>query len=93
MKKLIYAVYDSKVESYLQPLFFQSKGEAMRSWQTAANDQNTMMCQHPEDFTLFELGSYDEQTGKFENHNTPISVGVAIEFKRTESKMSPRAVV
>ena len=34
----MYSVYDSKVEAYLPPLFYKSKGEFLRAFGEACND-------------------------------------------------------
>lgn len=78
----IYSIYDSKSESYGQPIYLKAKGEALRSFVDEANRTDSLICQHPKDFTLFELGEWDQSTAKFEIHKTPISMGVAIEFKK-----------
>ena len=80
--KNIYVVFDSKAEAYNTPFFMGAKGEAIRGFETEANNLQSMIGQHPSDFTLFELGTYDEKTAKFQMHKTPISLGVAIEFKK-----------
>lgn len=77
----IFTVYDSKVEAYKTPFFAQSKGAALRDWSDAVNDPQTMFHRHPEDYVLFELGEYDDQTGQFHQHPAPVSMGVAIEMK------------
>lgn len=76
----IYTVFDSKAEAYIQPFFSTTKGLALRSFQEALSDSNTNISKYPEDFTLFELGEFDQQTSKFNLHNTPQSLGVAVEF-------------
>lgn len=80
----MYCVYDSKVESYGRPFFMKNKGEAVRGFQEIANDPTSQICKYPEDFTLFELGSFDDQTCKFVINSTPVSIGCAVEFKRSE---------
>lgn len=82
MIQKIYTVYDSKLEAYMQPFFMQSKGQAVRAFTDSVNDQTTQFNKHPEDFTLFELGEYDDSTGKFTNLHTPNSLGVALEYKK-----------
>lgn len=82
MKIRVYTVYDSKVQAYMRPFFQVSKGEALRSWIDAVNDGQTAMNKHPEDFTLFELGEWDDQSAVFQEHSTPLSLGVAIEVHR-----------
>lgn len=79
----IYAIYDSKLEAYMQPFFMQSKGQAVRAFTDTVNDDKTQFWKHPEDFTLFELGEYDDSTGKVSSYATNISLGVALEYKKS----------
>lgn len=75
----IFAIYDSKAAAYLQPLFFKSTPEAVRSFSEAANDPSSSFYRHAEDFTLFELGSFDHESGKVESLMVPHSVTTALE--------------
>lgn len=77
----IFTVYDSKSEAYLQPFFMQSKGAAVRAFSDLANDKAHTFGKHPEDYVLFEIGSYDEFTAAIVSH-APVSLGVAVEFLR-----------
>ena len=81
-KLLVYSVYDSAVKAFANPMYMRTKGEALRSWSDAANDPKTAMCQHPSDYSLMELGEYDDQTGQFINHPAPINMGLAAQFKQ-----------
>jgi len=81
-KLLVYAVYDSKVQRYAQPFQMRTKGEALRGWQEVANDPSTSISKHPEDFSLMELGEYDESVGQFINHPAPINLGLASQYKK-----------
>jgi len=76
----IFTVYDSKAAAYLQPFFSQTKGTAIRNFSDAVNDAQHHFSRHAEDYTLFELGHFDDQDAKFHLHETPESIGVAIEF-------------
>ena len=81
MQHHIFTVFDSKAAAYLQPFYSQTKGVAIRQFSDAINgDPNHQFARHPEDFTLFELGSYDDNTAKFSLHETPQAMGVAVEF-------------
>lgn len=80
----VYSVFDSKVGAFMHPFFMRSRGEALRGWIDAVNDPQTQFNKHPEDFSLMELGEYDERTGKFANEITPVSLGVGVEFIRRE---------
>lgn len=76
----IYCVYDSKVKSFGTPFFFKNNGEALRGFSEVANDQKTQIGKYPADFTLFEMGEYDEYIAKFNIFSAPVSLACAIEF-------------
>lgn len=67
MKKQVFAIYDTAVGAYLQPFFMRSPNEAIRSFRESANMDDHPFNKNPEDYTLFHLGEYDEETGKFQN--------------------------
>lgn len=78
----VLAVYDSKAESFGQPMTFRSRGEALRAFQTVANDEQSSICKFPADFTLFEIGEYEEESGDLTMYpNGKVSLGLALEFK------------
>jgi len=73
MIMVVCSVFDRAVGAYGRPLFMQSKGVAIRSFSDECKrvaDDNQMN-KHPQDFSLFELGTWDDQTGKFEQHDQP----------------------
>jgi len=76
----MFTIYDSKAEAYMQPFFAKSTGEALRSFSDTCQDKNHIFAKHPEDFTLFELGTWDEQTSNFVIFESKKSLGVAIEY-------------
>lgn len=78
----VFAVYDQKGEVYSNPWYRTTKGLALRDFEASVNDPNHPFCKNPEDFTMFELGDYDDSKGKFTNLSTPISLGLALEFKK-----------
>lgn len=78
-----FAVYDAKLEAYLQPFFMQTTGAALRAWDAVVNDPSTQFFKNPEDFTLFEIGEYDDQSGTLQAHPVKLSVGIALQFKKS----------
>lgn len=74
----MFAVYDSKVGAYMAPFFMSSTGQALRAFIDTASDKETQVGKHPEDFTLFELGEYDDSCAVIHSLDTPKSIGVAI---------------
>ena len=79
----IFTVYDCKANAYLQPFFCRTRGEAIRAFSDCVNDINHNFSRHADEFTLFELGEYDEQSANISS-SSPVSLGVAIEFKKAE---------
>lgn len=68
MKLYIYAVRDRATDQYGTPMFLIAPGQAIRSFADEVNraDKENQIYQHPDDFDLYELGSYETNTGKFE---------------------------
>lgn len=80
MKLKVYAVFDTAIEAFMQPFFMQARGAALRAFGEIAADKQHAIGKSPQDYCLFELGSWDDATGKFEMHQAPISLGLAIEL-------------
>jgi len=81
MQLKLFTVYDRAAQAYMTPFFLLTKGLAIRSFSETVNDPNHNFGKYSEDFTLFELGSYDDQKSKFEIYPAPVSLGVGVEFK------------
>lgn len=81
MKLVVAAIYDSKSECYSQPNFLTTRGQGERAMLEAVANPDSNLAKYPADFTFFELGTYDDSTGQFQNHNAPINLGTALEFK------------
>lgn len=86
MKLLVFSVRDSKAEAFTRPFFAQTRGMAVRGFRDAVNgDQNEPIAKHPEDFTLFHIGEFDELTGELVKLQSPFSLGLASTFKESVS--------
>jgi len=87
-KFMMYSVYDSKVNFFHPPMFMRNRGEALRSWEIAANDEKGQISRHPEDFTLFEIGEFDDAEGSLtaQKHQ---SLGLASQYKRQGNSNQP----
>lgn len=88
MNLTILSVYDSKAAAFLQPFFAQSRGVAIRSFASAAElplegdgTPSHDFAKYPDDFSLFELGTFDQESGKFDLHSAPESLGLASQLR------------
>lgn len=64
----IYSLFDSKLGEFDTPMFFASEVQAKRGLSTLAYDttQNTLIIRsHPNDFSLYLLGTYDRHGAVF----------------------------
>lgn len=80
MKTEAYSIYDLKAKIFTPPFFMRSRGEAIRAFTTTANDTTNNVGKFPEDFQLYQVGEYDDTTGKL-TPTTLDSIGLASQFK------------
>lgn len=68
MKTLICTVYDRIAQNYGTPIFTLSKGSTIRAFSDQINrpDKDNQLYQHPDDFDLYFLGTFDDSSAKFE---------------------------
>ena len=64
MRMNAYAIFDRATASYSQPFFLASDAAAARSFKDSANDETRNVGAHPEDYTLYRIGRYDDQTAE-----------------------------
>lgn len=66
MRFEVVAVLDAAVGGYSRPFFTPSIGAAVRSFIDEVNRQadDNQMSKHPQDFSLYHLGSFDDSTGE-----------------------------
>lgn len=57
------AIRDSAAKAFLRPFCVNAVGMAIRDFSDAVNDEKSGFHRHPEDYELFEIGSYDEESG------------------------------
>lgn len=79
MIKKVFSVYDEKSEAYLQPFYLDTVGQAIRAITDCVNDNNHAFCRHTADYTLFQLGEFDDSCGSFTDNRK--SLGSLVEFK------------
>lgn len=60
----ICAVYDKKTGLYDQLFTVRHHAEAEREWGVVKQDPKTKFGKNPEDFSLLQIGNYDDTTGE-----------------------------
>jgi len=76
----MYSIHDSKAEAYLSPIYFKTKGEALRAFEASCKDTDSNFYKYPSDFTMVELGEFDESTATIISYDKPLILANASEF-------------
>lgn len=65
MIQKVFGVRDTKALAFLQPFFSVSVPAAVRAFGDAINENpNSPLGKHPEDYILYELGDFDDNSGE-----------------------------
>ena len=64
MKLKIFSLFDEKAQAYNTPQYLKHPGEAIRMLQTTLSNKDSMVAQYPEDYSLYCLGTFDDNNGK-----------------------------
>lgn len=90
MNQLLFTVYDSKAEIFLPPFFVPTIGIASRAFEDSINSDDHQFGKHPQDYTLFFLGSYSQDNAEFDLCDKK-SYGNGVEFLRPD-ELKPTGV-
>lgn len=74
---IVVAVKDRALDAFMRPFFVPTVGMALRSFQDEVNrkERDNAIHAHPEDYDLYKLGSWDEESGVFVNDCVQIGIG------------------
>ena len=65
MQIQVFSIRDGKSCVFGMPFFRVNKGVAMRDFSDLVNDVQTSIHKHPDDFKLYSLGEFDDNSGEF----------------------------
>lgn len=83
MKYVLFCIRDAK-GAYGVPFCKVSRGEAEREFTRIARDSQSVISQFPQDFDLYEVGEYSQDTGKLTAYDSPRHMLKAIDVKMPE---------
>lgn len=75
----IYSILDTKLAEFNTPFFAKNDLIACRSFGDLVRDTRSTVCQHPEDFILFSIGTFDPDSGAV-SPESPTQVAKAVDF-------------
>lgn len=65
MKQVVCGVFDRAAQLFGRPIFCATTAQATRSFKDEINRADSEMGRHPDDFDLFLLATFDDNTGVF----------------------------
>ncbi len=74
------SVYDTKAQAFLHIATTRTSAEAIRQFESAAQDPKSQFNQFPNDFILYELAEYNELTAEITPHAKHLHLAVAADF-------------
>lgn len=84
MKLKIFTIYDQKAKAYITPFFLPEEGMAIRTFSDCVNDKDHQFGKHPQDYTLFNIGAFADNTAQIHMNDAPITLGNGVEFLKVE---------
>lgn len=82
MKYKIFVVFDGKTKSWGLPFLKDFTANALREWSEIAadiSDKQNQIAKYPSDFSLFEIGEYNRDTGEISMYASKFNLGLASE--------------
>lgn len=79
MDTLLFSVYDQAAERFLDPFVAPTHAVAIRGFEAAIGKQGHPFQEYPQDYTLFQIGSFDAESGQLVPI-TPHSLGNGVQF-------------
>jgi len=76
----VFSVYDSKALIYGVPFFMPTVGGAVRAFSDVCNDPQSTINRHGGDFSLFQLGEFDDSKGALIGISPYILLGHGSDF-------------
>lgn len=74
----MYSVRDSKSNAFNPPFYAINEETGLRSFAQLVLDPAQTVSKFPEDFDLYHVGDYDDESGKISPQETPVHVQKAI---------------
>lgn len=89
MELKMFSIRDAKAEIFHPPFFKKTHGEAERDFTTLVRDEKTPAHQYPEDYDLYFIGTYYDDSGKMSPLPSPQHVVKAVQV--IGERIAPRS--
>lgn len=78
----LYTLYDEKAKTYGNIIIAKTRADFLRNLTSAlSNEQSGLLFSNPEDFIVYEIGSWDNETADVMSIDNRENLGRASEYK------------
>lgn len=74
MKTILCVIFDNKAKVYNRPFTQINNAVARRTAQDLVNDPNSDCCRNPQDFTMLQIGYYEDTTATITTLDEPETI-------------------
>lgn len=82
MKHVVMSVFDKKADAFIRPFLVPTVRVGARAFQSIILDSTSDLHQFPDDYNLMELGTFDDNSGVYENLKHPKFIANGSSFAR-----------
>lgn len=84
MQQSIFSIYDNKAKAFGTPFVMQNEEMAKRAFKSVVNTPDNDYHNHPDDFILYHIGTFEDGTASISQIDPIQNLGVASSFKESE---------
>lgn len=81
MIHVVFSIHDQKADAFLPPFILPRTEMAVRTFSDCVASEDHQFGAHPEDYTLFRLGTFDDSNGLYVVEPIPIVVRTGLECR------------
>jgi hypothetical protein len=78
MIKVVCSVFDVKAVAYSNPFYSVNTAVAVRDFSHAVSDPNSGLFNNPEDFSLYQVATFDDESGLISPLVPPVFLSSAV---------------
>lgn len=84
MKHQVCSVFDQALVAYARPFFAPTTAAAVRSFADEVNRKapDNPLSAHPEDYALFWIATFDDESGRFETYEPAERLVTAVNVRK-----------
>lgn len=82
----VMALYDTKARAFRTPFFVAHVDVGLRAVRGAVNNAEHELSQYAADFIAYQLGTFDDERGHYEQLAQPLSFGCIASLKAVDTR-------